>query len=233
MTFLFSNQWLEYVAETMFLEGTPPASDQFYFAFADTNALSRTSTPTDVAIAELKTVNGYARTAATFEQGLISVSNRRYDFPTETGSLEASGATLQFQTVILMANANSRANTLFNAATDVDATANTITIANHGLSNGEDILLTTEPASSLPGGLAANTTYKALSVTTNTFQVSSDGLNSIDIAAVGSGQLRLRYVPKIIVGLEEFDEPQLIQSGREFFYDLSIAVSNATYGVGL
>lgn len=233
MTFLFSNQWLTYVAELAFLEGTAPKANQFYFAFADSNALSRTSTPIDVAIAELKTINGYVRTQAVYEQGMISTANRRYDLPTETGVVTATGATLQFQTVVLMANANSRANVLFNAATDVDASTNTITIANHGLSNGDDILFTLEPAASIPGGLAINTGYKAINVTTNTLQVSSDGTNPIDITSVGSGQCRLRYVPKLIVGLEEFDEPQLIQSGRQFYYDLSIAVANGAYGVGL
>lgn len=233
MTFLFTNQWLAYNAEVMLLEGTPPKANQFYFAFADSNALSRTSTPVDVAIAELKAINGYARSQAVYEQGTISVANRRYDLPTETGTVTATGATLQFQTVILMANANSRANVLFNAATDVNASTNTITIASHGLANGDSILFTLEPAASIPSGLAVNTSYRAVNVTTNTFQVSNDGLNPIDITAVGSGQCRLRYVPKYIVGLEEFDEPQLIQSGRQFYYDLTIAVANATYGVGL
>jgi hypothetical protein len=230
----FHNDWISYWTRLPFRGGTVPNVNRFYFGFADSNLLNRATPKLQFAVSELLETNGYTRSQALFsEDGTFSTANKRHDLPLITGDVQATGATLQVQTVFLMANANSKANSPFNAATNVDVNANTITIAAHGLSNGEEIAFTVDPAASLPGGIAASTLYRAINITTNTFQVSSDGLNPIDVTSLGSGTCRLRYVPGHIVMIREFDDPQLIQSGREFFYDLQIAGFNAAYGVGL
>lgn len=230
----FHNDWISYWTALPFRGGTAPNTNKFYFGFADSNLLGRSTPRLQFALSELIETNGYSRSQALFsEDGTFSTVNKRHDLPLVTGDVEATGTTLQVQTVFLMANANANANKSFNANTNVDTSTNIITIAEHGLSNQEEIAFTADAGASLPTGIAASTLYKAINITTNTFQVSSDGLNPIDITALGSGTCRLRYVPGHIVMIREFDDPQLIQSGREFFYDLQIAGFNAAYGVGL
>jgi hypothetical protein len=61
-----------------------------------------------------------------------------------------------------------------------------ITSAAHGLSNGQAVRLTT--TTTLPGGLALNTTYWVRDAATNTFKLAaSSGGAAIDITSTGTG----------------------------------------------
>lgn len=63
------------------------------------------------------------------------------------------------------------------AATDV------LTSASHGFSNGQRVRVEAMAGLSLPGGLAASTTYWVRDVTTNTFKLAaSDGGGAIDLS---------------------------------------------------
>lgn len=67
-----------------------------------------------------------------------------------------------------------------NASTDV------ITASAHGLSNGNRLLL--DSTTTLPAGLSKNTVYYVISVTTNTFKVSTTaGGSAVDITDTGTG----------------------------------------------
>lgn len=229
----FHNDWVSYWVKLPFRGGTVPNANKFYLCFADSNALTRASSKAAFVAAELLQQDGYARSNVVYsEDGIFSNVNKRHDLPLVSAELEATAA-LQFQTVFLIANGNANANKSFNAASAVDATANTISVTAHGLSTGEEILFTVDGGAALPGGLVASTVYKAIVIDADTFQVSNDGISPIDISSLGSGTCRLRYVPGHIVLLRDFDDPQLIQSGRQFFYDLQIAGFNATYGAGV
>lgn len=230
----FTDSWISYRTTALFRGKAVPNVNKFYLCFADSNQLNRQSSPLDFINAELKQENGYLRSSIAFnEDGQFSTANKRHDLPLVSGSIAASGATIQFQTVFLIANGNAIANRLFNAATDVDVNTNTITSNAHGLSNLDRIAFTLETAASLPTGIATNTVYRAINVTANTFQASIDGLNPVDITALGSGQCRLRYVPEWVVMLEDFDSPQLVQTGRTFYYDLQMSGFNTTFGAGV
>jgi archaellin len=78
---------------------------------------------------------------------------------------------------------------LFPVAATVDATANTFTITGHGLANGDPVeVWAIGSGSSLPSGLAAQTTYFVVNKTTDTFQVAaSAGGSAIDLTSTGSG----------------------------------------------
>ena len=66
------------------------------------------------------------------------------------------------------------------------ASTDIITLASHGLSNGNVIVLTT--TTTLPAGLSLATTYFVISATTNTFQLAATlGGAAIDITDTGTG----------------------------------------------
>ena len=70
-------------------------------------------------------------------------------------------------------------------AVTVDATTDTLTATNHQLQNNDTLILT---ATTIPGGLAANTTYYVRDATANTFKLAAtSGGAAIDITSNGSG----------------------------------------------
>jgi hypothetical protein len=78
-------------------------------------------------------------------------------------------------------NANNRATQTCTAATTDIITAN-----GHGFANGDRVRFTT--TTTLPAGLAINTTYFVRDATTNTFKVSAtDGGTAVDITDTGTG----------------------------------------------
>jgi len=72
-----------------------------------------------------------------------------------------------------------------------------------------------------------------IGTTTNTLQLSSDGVSAIDITSTGSGNFYVRYVPDRIVLLDVLSDPRLLLDGKSYEYDLYLAGMNTTYGVGV
>lgn len=84
--------------------------------------------------------------------------------------------------------------------TNVDATANTVVIAGHGLQTGDGPVQTAVLADVVPGGLATATDYYLVAVDANTLKLASSKANAlantaVDITDAGSGQFRLTFQP--------------------------------------
>lgn len=79
--------------------------------------------------------------------------------------------------------------------TSVDATANTLTIPNHGRSLGQELCIFSD-GGSVPGALATQTRYfVAGTLTQNTIQVAAtSGGAAIDITSVGSGNIFIKML---------------------------------------
>jgi hypothetical protein len=215
-----------------FTGGTLPNAAKYYLCLADTTLLTRASTRADFIAAELLQTNGYARSNLVFSAGSFSNPNKRYDAALVTGSFAASGGSFQFQTAFLIANGHATANKTI-SDTDINASTNTITATAHGLSNGAEVLLTAQGGSTLPSGITSGTIYTVIGTTTNTLQLSSDGVSAIDITSTGSGNFYVRYVPDRIVLLDVLSDPRLLLDGKSYEYDLYLAGMNTTYGVGV
>lgn len=71
----------------------------------------------------------------------------------------------------------------------VNTTDNTCYAPNHGFFDGRYIsFLTTDPNVGLPAGLDSPiTTYWVINATQDTFQVTTDGVNPVDITSTGTG----------------------------------------------
>ncbi|MBW4421769.1 MAG: hypothetical protein KME13_21545 [Myxacorys californica WJT36-NPBG1] len=229
----FHNDWVSYHFALPFGGGTLPDVAKYFLCLADTTLLTRASSRADFIAAELLQQNGYARSQLLFsDPGSFSNSNKRYDAPLVTGDFEADGGALQFQTVFLIANGHATANKTLTDAS-VNAATNVITATAHGLINGNEVIFSVQGGSTLPTGVAANTIYKVMSVATDSFQISTDGVTAIDITSTGAGTFYLRYVPARIVLLDVLTDPRLLQDGKPYSYDLYLAGMNTTYGVGV
>lgn len=69
----------------------------------------------------------------------------------------------------------------------VNTTSNVCNSTNHGFTDGQYIVFRT--TDTIPGGLdSVITTYWVLNATADTFQVTSDGVNPIDITSSGAGE---------------------------------------------
>jgi len=74
------------------------------------------------------------------------------------------------------------------AAFTVDTSTNVVTSSSHGLSDTNQIVVTTGPGATLPAPLAENTTYFVRDSTTHTFKLAlTSGGTAIDITTAGSG----------------------------------------------
>ena len=94
-------------------------------------------------------------------------------------------------TVMFKSTVTPEATFTVTAATDI-VTANA-----HGLSEGDELQLTT--ATTLPAGLALTTSYYVISVTTNTFQLSATrGGAAVDITDTGTGTHTYHLKSKIV-----------------------------------
>ena len=83
----------------------------------------------------------------------------------------------------------------------IDASADTIALAGHGLEAGDTLEVV---ATTLPGGLSASTTYYVVSPTADRFQVAAtSGGAAIDLTSAGAG---VYVVPSFSTELEEVRE---------------------------
>ena len=97
--------------------------------------------------------------------------------------------------------------------TDVNTTAETLTVTGHGFSTGEAVIYKepTTTSSSTVGGLSEGTTYYVIKVDTNTIKLATNSANAtagtaINLTATGSGTSILQKHVGLIVGYKfEFE----------------------------
>jgi|GEM_PF-2425176 len=86
---------------------TPPDPNKFYLVLTNGLIVTGTSTIAQIASAELPGTSGYARMSYNPSTGSYDGSQSRYEMPAVTTSITAVGAGLQYDTIVLISNANS------------------------------------------------------------------------------------------------------------------------------
>ncbi|MDJ0677602.1 MAG: hypothetical protein QNJ36_19835 [Calothrix sp. MO_167.B42] len=225
----FTNDWISRAANILFRGGAPPNQAQFYLCAANTAALSRASNLADFISNELAVENGYSRIAIDFGNGAgtYDTNDQRHELPNATGAFTASGGALQFQTIFILADANPIASLNF-SPTNVDATTDTITINNHGLVNGDNVIFTPDSLAVLPGGINQGTIYTTTNTTTNTFQ-----LTGVDITNTGSGNFKTRTAngSTVLFGVE--NTAITVPDGQSYSYSIPVVTLNTGYVQGV
>ena len=229
MSATFTNDWISYVNKLLYRGvGTLPAANKFRLCASESATLTRASSLADFIKAELKPEFGYNRASVVWaENGAYSNVNQRHELPTTTARWTADGATLQFRTVFLLANAHSKAAEVF---TPANVSGSVINIAGNVLSNGDTVIPIANPGSTLPGNLVSGDAYTVLNVNGGNFHFSSDGINPIVLSNTGSGSFQLRYATGSVVLLQV--EPLVIslQPGQPLEYDIDLAGLSTAYG---
>ena len=78
----------------------------------------------------------------------------------------------------------------------VNATANLLTLQGHGLTTGDPLSFRAESGGSLPSPIMADTTYYAIVVSPDTFQVSTSvGGSAVDLTTAGSNVKAIPQMP--------------------------------------
>lgn len=85
---------------------TVPNPAKFYLILTNGAVITSQSTIAQVAAAELPAANGYARMSYNPGVGAYDNTQSRYEAPPVTTSLTATGAGLQYDTVVLISDAN-------------------------------------------------------------------------------------------------------------------------------
>jgi hypothetical protein len=218
-----TNDWITKSAKILFRGISPPNPNKFRVGLCNTATLTRASTIAEFISAELLPINGYSRVVANFADGAYDTTDQRHELPIISASFAATGGSLQFQSIFLIADASTLASKAFTNA-EVNPTSDRITIPNHSLVNGDQLVFTADSLGSLPGGIAANTLYTVTSASTNDFL-----LQGIDITDTGSGTFRARNANGSIVAFGIEPNPITLADGQPYIYQIPLVVLNAGY----
>lgn len=85
---------------------TPPNPNKFYLILTNGAVITNVSTIAQVAQAELSASNGYARMQYNPGAGAYDSTQSRYEAPLVAASITATDAALQYDTVVLLSDAN-------------------------------------------------------------------------------------------------------------------------------
>lgn len=222
----FTNNWVSQSAKILFRGTTPPDASKFRLALANTATLGRTSPLADFIANELLPTNGYARASANFgSDGSYDATDQRHELPSVSASFSATGGSLQFQTVFLIADSLAVSSKSFTNA-NVNTTSDRIAITAHVFVNGDKLVFTSDALATLPGGIAAGTVYTVSNVTTNDFQI------GVNITDTGSGTFRARSANGIIVAYAVESSPITVPDGQGYSYQIPLVVLNSGYVTG-
>lgn len=195
-----------------------PGAGGFYILLHDDPTVLADATMADVVAGELLEVGGYERYhyEILLEDLSFDALTNRAIAPLRQWTISASGQSLQWAGVVLCANASPNSN----AVATADVGTDTITVAAHGLTNGEAVLFTSP--GSVFGGLVAGQIYFAANTTTNTLQLEEAvGGGIVALTSTGAGEVRLRYAKGEIVAGFTYDSLQTIFDGASQTFEWS------------
>jgi hypothetical protein len=105
-----------------------------------------------------------------------------------------------------------------------------ITVASHGLSDGDAVTVTVDSGGTMPGGLTAGTLYYADSVTSSTITLHTAtpvaSGNKVNITSTGSGTLRVRKCAGSVYGILTETSAVTISDGQTIGYSVKLAVND-------
>ncbi len=141
-------------------------------------------------------------------------------------SFTAVGGTLIYDRVVIVFNGSPNAPAIFTDS-DIDIATNVITIASHGLSNGDPVLVNTSAGSTMPGGLTAGVIKYVEAVNADTLKLydeynESTLTNPVNFTSPGSGTLRLHYCQGTIWHVVEMPSPETLGPGASIPVNLDL-----------
>lgn len=156
---------------------------KWHLVLSDAVSLNEDSTIDNALSTEVVGASGYITPSITFTSVTWDVPTQRALAIAPDYNYVNSGAqTIQYQTQILVAvpSGHTRRPPQNITQSSINGASDTITITNHGYSNG-DMIVIRVATGTLDTALTAGTGYGILNATANTFQLTSDGINAINL----------------------------------------------------
>lgn len=205
------------VTAALIYAATPPAVDDGIASWVD---------------GELLEQDGYVRfQSSALGAGSYDNVDARWEQSPVTISFTANGGALYYTHVLVMigADADAFVGTGVTASTDVDPATDEITVTAHGLSDDDQVSISTI-AGTLPAGLSANTVYYANSLTADTFSLHTttpvSPSNLVDITSTGSGTLFVHRCNGSVHSVIAESGGVVILDGETKNYQLTIATDD-------
>lgn len=106
MAWTIHNSALARMLEEHLNGATPPNPNKFYLILTNGTVITNISTIAQVTSAELPASNGYHRMNYNPSAGNYDSAQSRYEAPLVTASITATGGAIQYDTVVLISDAN-------------------------------------------------------------------------------------------------------------------------------
>lgn len=169
--------------------------------------------------------------------GSFDVPDNRWELPTLTFNLSASIAPIDYMQLFLLAGGSPNPPKSFSSSA-INVTNNTITIAQHGLTTGDRVIITAN--GTLPTPLSTDaqpSVYLALVTDSNNFKLArlSAPTTEVDLTNTGTGTFTLKYangvVDRILDNLAEDNTSFLLTTipvnSQPIPYEIQIALAQA------
>lgn len=159
---------------------------------------------------ELLQIEGYAPALVTLDTPIYDTANDYAKIPRFTANFSPTvDWTLGYDCAAIWINGSSIAS---RPVTAINTTTSVLTAVGHGLANGDNIMLA---ADTVPAGASTSQIYKAVNVATDTFKISTDGTNAINLTTAGSNVI-LKYAKGTLFHLLVAPQTLLAYSGSTF-----------------
>ena len=177
-------------------------------------------TMTDVISAE-SIGTGYLRQAYAPGAATYDATQSRAELNSVSATFSAGATGYSFTAAVLLSRASAVAS---KAITAIDTSANTLTVAGHGLAIGDKVILTLDPSGVTPGGITPGVIYFVQSVPSADLVTLSatNGGTVIDLTSTGTLPLRLRYANGEVELFESYSATAIAANSS---HNLAIQVS--------
>lgn len=223
------SSWINYINNLIYRGiGSIPDPTKFRMCLSTSGTVTRSSQKASFICSELSQENGYQRKSIVYSATSNFYNTELRDrFDPVTAIWTASGGTLQFSSLFLLANCAAVANmpcTIVSGA---------VSAAAHGLIAGDEVCFN-NISGAFPPEIQTSTLYKVLAPTANSFSIATIAAPTVPIAiSVSSGTFRLNNATGAIVEFHIEDNPRTRQDGMSYSIEVNRAWGDMTYGNGI
>lgn len=208
-----SSDFLNYKLNTLFRGKT------LVLCLSSSTNLTSTSTPEVIIPTEIYGTTGYTRQAHTFASGDGNVASNTGTMPQIQFTFTAGSVALSWSSAFILLGGKTTAGVTF-ASSGVNTSNGQITIANHGLLTGDQVMFAPATGGTLPGGTANNIRYYVVALDTNTITLYSDAALSqlVALSSQGAGNINCLFASGIVYGIINESAPVTLNPAQSYSY---------------
>lgn len=223
------SDWLHYIHNLLYRGvGVLPDIAKYRLCLSSSGLLTKTMQKAAILVTELPLANGYSRKVVSYVGDSVFYNTESRDrFAPVTIDWTATGGSLQFSSLFLLANSEPIANA------QCTVSGGKVVLTGHGLTTGDEVCFS--PVSgSFPPEMTTATLYKVVNPTIGDFQIATIAVPTVPIVlSSATGTYRLHYANGTIVEIHVEDSPRLRQDGQSYSVEINRAIAAMTYVNGV